>query len=250
MSMKTDSKVFDDLAGWDERTVKLIGKEANEKIKNAHIAVFGIGGVGGFAVEALARAGVSKLTVVDGDIVTKTNLNRQIIATACSLNRPKVDVIKERILSINKEAVVYPHHLFLLPGEMMERFDFAGFDYVIDAVDNVTLKIELAVKAASFNTPIISSMGTGSKLDPSRLEVADIYQTSICPLAKVMRRELRKRGLKELKVVYSKEEPIKPVNVNEEEARIPGSISFVPSAAGLLLAATVVRDIIGIPPNA
>ncbi|MCL2717933.1 MAG: tRNA threonylcarbamoyladenosine dehydratase [Lachnospiraceae bacterium] len=238
MSMKTNNKV---VQGWDERTVKLIGPGANEKLKNSHVVVFGIGGVGGFAVEALCRAGVSKLTIVDGDIITATNLNRQIIATVNSLGRSKVEVMKERILSINPEAVVYLHHCFVLPGAAMGQFDFAEFDYVIDAVDTVTLKIELAVSAAAASTPIISSMGTGNKLDPSRLEVADIYQTSVCPLAKVMRKELRKRGIKELEVVYSQEEPRKPLDATSDEARTPGSISFVPSAAGLLLAATVVR---------
>ena len=246
---------------WDERTIKLIGAEANEKIKKSHVAVFGVGGVGGFAVEALCRAGVSTLTVVDGDIVTESNLNRQIIATRETLGRSKVEVMKERILSINPEAVVYPHHCFLLPGDMMEQFDFTQYDYIIDAVDTVTLKIGLVMQANASGTPIISSMGTGNKLDPSRLKVADIYETSVCPLAKVMRKELRTRGIEKLEVVYSDEVPqlalsegmlvgtlANPASLAGDRPpdtlRIPGSISFVPSVAGLLLAAAVVNKII------
>ena len=233
-----------------ERTIKLIGLEAFEKLTKSHVAVFGIGGVGGFAVEALNRAGISTLTIVDGDIITESNLNRQIIATHDTIGRSKVEVMKERILSINPKAVVYPYHCFVLPGEAMDLFDFTVFDYIIDAVDNVTLKIELAVKATSMNIPIISSMGTGNKLDPSRLMVADIYDTSVCPLAKVMRKELRARGIEKLDVVYSDEPPRKtyalPLESEYEPAnpRIPGSISFVPSTAGLLLAATVINKII------
>ena len=229
----------------------LIGQTANEKLKNSHVAVFGLGGVGGHAVEALCRAGVGKLTIVDGDIITETNLNRQIIATLDSLGRPKTEVMKERIHSINPEAVVVTHHCFVLPGETADQFDFADFDYLIDAVDTVTLKLELAMKAASVNTPIISSMGTGNKLDPGCLAVADIYETSVCPLAKVMRKELRARGITELEVVYSREEPqianLPPCIPDPASPRrcTPGSISFVPSAAGLLLAATVVRKLIG-----
>jgi len=239
---------------WDERTVKLIGTEANDKIKKSHVAVFGVGGVGGFAVEALCRAGISTLTIVDGDIITESNLNRQIIATHETLGRLKVEVMKERILSINPEAVVYPHHCFLLPGKMMEQFDFAQYDYIIDAVDTVTLKIGLVVQAVASGTPIISSMGTGNKLDPGRLKVADIYETSVCPLAKVMRKELRARGIERLEVVYSDEVP--HINLGEmsigtdipdrspDAPRIPGSISFVPSVAGLLLTAAVINKII------
>lgn len=227
----------------------LIGTSANEKLKNSHIAIFGIGGVGGYAVEALCRAGIGELTIVDGDVITETNLNRQIIATNDTIGRSKVAVMEERIKSINPLAVVHPHHCFALPGAVMEKFDFGDFDYVIDAVDTVALKIELVMRAKQAGVSIISSMGTGNKLDPNQLMVADIYETSVCPLARVMRRELRARGIENLEVVYSKEEPIKCVPVaqfdDEPNRRSPGSISFVPSSAGLLLAAMVVRRLMG-----
>jgi len=244
MSMKINKENSAD--NWKQRTMMLIGEEACEKLKAAHVAVFGVGGVGGFAVEALCRAGVGTISVIDGDVITETNLNRQIIATRDTIGMSKVKVMKKRILSINPEAVVHTHHCFVLPGETMEQFDFADFDYVIDALDTVTTKIELVIKAGQVNIPIISSMGTGNKLDPSCLMVADIFSTSVCPLAKVMRKELRSRGVKGLLVVYSKEEPLRPIFMPENENRrgLPGSISFVPSSAGLLLAATVVRKLL------
>jgi tRNA A37 threonylcarbamoyladenosine dehydratase len=231
---------------WKERTEMLIGAAAIEKLKCAHAAVFGLGGVGGFAVEALCRAGVGTLTIVDGDEIAETNLNRQIIATIDSIGQQKTEVMKNRILSINPEAVVFPHHCFVLPGEMMAQFDFTAYDYVIDAIDTVTTKIELIVQAIKANTPIISSMGTGNKLNPELLTVTDIFATSVCPLAKVMRKELRARGIEKLDVVYSQEEPLCPTftPAYEERRSTPGSISFVPPAAGLLLASTVIKNII------
>lgn len=231
---------------WNERTVMLIGEEASKKLGDSHVAVFGIGGVGGFAVEALCRAGIGALTIIDGDEVTQTNLNRQIIATIDSIGQSKVSVMEKRILSINPEALVHTHHCFVLPGKTMSGFDFNDYDYVIDAVDTVTAKIEIIIQAKKANIPVISSMGCGNKLDPSRLTVTDIYSTSVCPLAKVMRKELRSRGVDSLDVVYSKEEPLCPVFTPADENRrsTPGSISFVPSSAGLLLAATVIQRLI------
>ncbi len=226
----------------------LLGEEAVEKLKTSHVAIFGIGGVGGFAVEALARAGIGELTLVDNDVVSHSNRNRQIVATVKTIGQLKTDVMKERIAEINPEAVVHTHHCFVLPGEAMEQFDFAGYSYIIDAVDTVTAKLELVRQADYFGIPIISCMGTGNKLDPTRLEVADIYQTSICPLAKVMRKELRARGIGKLEVVYSKEEPRTPLYMvpSGERRSVPGSVSFVPSAAGILLAATVIKKLIAL----
>lgn len=218
------------------RTEKLIGKENLEKLKNSHIAVFGIGGVGGYVTEALIRAGVGKIDIIDNDIISESNINRQIIATTDKIGEYKVDVMKERILKINPQAEVNAYNTLYLP-QTADMFDFTKYNYVVDAVDNVTAKIELVLRANATNTPIISSMGTGNKLDPTMFRVSDIYKTEVCPLAKVMRYELKKRGIKKLKVVFSKEKPL-------TKQRPPASISFVPSAAGLIIASEVVKDII------
>lgn len=220
------------------RTEMLIGKEAVEKLQKSKVAIFGIGGVGSYTVEALARAGIGKFILVDKDVVDETNLNRQIIATTKTIGRPKVEVAKERILEINPNAEVEIHQEFFMP-ETQGILD-NSVNYIVDAVDTVTAKIELVLRANQMNIPIVSSMGTGNKLDPTKFEVADIYKTSVCPLAKVMRKELKNRGIKKLKVVYSKEEPIK----QDGEKRLPASISFVPSVAGLIIAGEVVKDII------
>ena len=242
------------------RTELLIGKEGIEKLQNAKVAVFGIGGVGSFVVEGLVRVGIENFVLVDKDIVDITNLNRQIIATRKTVGKPKVEVAKERILEINPDAKVETYQQFFMPDS--EEILDNTVDYVVDAVDTVTAKIELVVRANKLNIPIISSMGTGNKLDPTRFEVTDIYKTSICPLAKVMRKELRTRGIEKLKVVYSKEEQIKPDETLECSCKtgcicppgtkrkctarnqVPGSISFVPSVAGLIIAGEVIKDII------
>lgn len=220
-----------------ERTERLIGEGGLNILKNASVAVFGIGGVGGYAAEALARSGLGHITLIDNDVVSVTNINRQLIALDSTVGMYKVDAARERMLMINPDADITACKLFYLP-ESADKIDIAGFDYVVDAVDNVTAKLELAVRATRAGVKIISCMGTGNKLDPSMLEVADIYGTSVCPLARVMRRELKKRGVERLKVVYSKEPPVMTGN------RIPASIAFVPGAAGLMLAAEVVRDLI------
>lgn len=237
------------------RTELLIGSEAMEKLKNASVAVFGIGGVGGYVVEALARSGVGTLTLIDADKVCMSNLNRQIIATRSTIGEYKTDAAKKRILDINPEAKVYACRCFYLP-ETADEFDFTQYDYIVDAIDTVTGKLELVVRAKEAGTPIISSMGAGNKMDPSMFRVADIYKTNVCPLAKVMRRELKKRGIKKLKVVYSEEKPLTPVgNTEEREAegnvregaprrQTPGSNAFVPSVAGLIIAGEVIRDLI------
>ena len=222
------------------RTELLLGEEGVARLKQAKVAVFGIGGVGGYVVEALARSGIGSFVLVDSDIVNITNINRQIIATHDTIGRYKTEVMKERILSINPEAEVEIRNCFFLP-ENREEFDITQYSYVVDAVDTVTAKIELVMQAQEYSIPVISSMGAGNKLDASAFEVADIYKTSVCPLAKVMRRELKKRNVKHLKVVYSKEEPIK-----HEAGRLPGSIAFVPSVAGLIIAGEVVKDLAGI----
>ena len=245
------------------RTELLIGKEALERLSKAHVAVFGIGGVGGYVVEALVRSGIGAYDLIDDDKVCLTNLNRQIIATRDTIGRHKVEVMRERILSINPDAEVTTHRCFYLP-ENAQDFDFSSYDYVVDAVDTVTAKLEIVMRAKESNIPVISCMGVGNKLNPTQLEIADIYKTSVCPLAKVMRRELRKRGVDKLKVLYSKEEPITPFDDSEDTCRehcvcppgttrkctqrraIPGSISFVPSAAGLIIASEVVKDLAGI----
>ncbi|MCM1088234.1 MAG: tRNA threonylcarbamoyladenosine dehydratase [Muribaculaceae bacterium] len=228
------------------RTELLLGAEAMEKLERAHVAVFGIGGVGGYVVEALARSGIGHFDLIDNDKVCMTNLNRQIIATLDTIGRYKVQVMKERILSINPEAGVNVHQCFYLP-ENAASFDFKQYSYVIDAVDTVTAKIELVLRAKEAGVPIISCMGTGNKINPAMLEIGDIYQTSVCPLAKVMRRELRRRNVDALKVLYSQEEPIKPTGETKEQSprrAIPGSTSFVPPTAGLLIASEVVKDLL------
>ena len=217
------------------RTEALLGEQAMEKLKKARVAVFGIGGVGGHVVEALVRSGVGAVDIVDSDKVCLSNLNRQIIATESSIGKYKVDVMKERILDINPEAVVNVHKCFYLP-ETKDEFDFSQYSYVVDAVDTVTAKIQLVMEAAEAGVPIISSMGAGNKLDPTAFQVADIYKTSVCPLAKVMRRELKKRGIKKLKVVYSKEQPV-------VKNTVPASVAFVPSVVGLIIAGEVIKDL-------
>lgn len=217
------------------RTEALLGEQAMEKLKKARVAVFGIGGVGGHVVEALVRSGVGAVDIVDSDKVCLSNLNRQIIATESSIGKYKVDVMKERILDINPEAVVNVHKCFYLP-ETKDEFDFSQYSYVVDAVDTVTAKIQLVMEAAEAGVPIISSMGAGNKLDPTAFQVADIYKTSVCPLAKVMRRELKKRGIKKLKVVYSREQPV-------VKNAVPASVAFVPSVAGLIIAGEVIKDL-------
>lgn len=242
------------------RTELLIGKEGIEKLQKAKVAIFGIGGVGSFVVEGLVRAGIGNFILVDDDKICLTNLNRQLISTRKTIGRPKVEVAKERILEINPNAEVEIYQEFFMPDSKEILDD--SVDYVVDAVDTVTAKIELVLRANKLNIPIISSMGTGNKLDPTRFEVTDIYKTSICPLAKVMRKELRARQIKELKVVYSQEQPIKPEEAENTSCKtncicspgtarkcttrnqIPGSISFVPSVAGLIVAGEVIKDII------
>lgn len=223
------------------RTGLLIGDDGLERLKNARVAVFGIGGVGGYVVEALARSGVGSFTLVDSDRVSLSNLNRQIIATRETIGQYKTEAMKQRIHSICPETEVETHECFYLP-ETRDQFDFSRYDYVVDAVDTVTAKIDLVLRAKEAGVPVISSMGAGNKMNPAMFEVADIYRTSVCPLAKVMRRELKKRGVRELKVVYSREEPIK--RTTEEPRPVPGSIAFVPSAAGLIIAGEVVKDLI------
>ena len=229
------------------RTELLLGADGMEKLKRARVAVFGIGGVGGYAVEALARAGIGALDLIDNDVISLTNINRQIIALHSTVGLPKTDVMAARVKDINPECEVRTYQMFYGP-DTAEQFDFTQYDYIIDAIDTVTGKLALAVNAQKANTPIISSMGTGNKLDPTAFTVTDIYKTSFCPLARIMRKELRKRGIQRLKVVYSQEEALTPEGVTEElpqgRRSIPGSVSFVPSAAGLILAGEVIKDIV------
>lgn len=228
------------------RTELLIGKKTIDKLNNTKVAIFGIGGVGSYVVEGLARAGIGNFILVDNDEVSESNLNRQIIATTNTIGKAKVEVEKERILEINPNAKVEIYKEFFMPET--EGILDDSIDYIVDAVDTVTAKIELIVRANKFNIPIISCMGTGNKLDATKFEVTDIYKTSVCPLAKVMRKELKNRGINKLKVVYSKEQPIKIDYVDEKlelgRKQVPGSISFVPSVAGLIIAGEVVKDII------
>lgn len=242
------------------RTQLLIGKDNMDRLKNARVAVFGIGGVGGYTVEALARSGVGTLDLIDDDKVCLTNLNRQIFATRKTIGKYKVDVAKERILDINPDAVVNTYKTFFMP-DTAEQFDFSQYDYVVDAIDTVTGKIQLVMQAQESGVPIISSMGAGNKMDAAAFEVADIYKTSVCPLAKVMRRELKKRGVKKLKVVYSKEKPLTPIDDMEiscknhcvcppgtersctQRRQIPGSNAFVPSVVGLIIAGEIIKDL-------
>ena len=223
----------------------LIGQEAMSRLTRKRVAVFGIGGVGGHVAEALARSGVGALDLIDKDTVDVTNLNRQIVALHSTIGKSKVDVMKERILDINPECQVHAYQCFYLP-ETKDDFDFFQYDYVVDAVDTVTAKIQLVMEAKRCKTPIISSMGAGNKMNPAAFEVADLYQTSVCPLARVMRRELKKRGIFQLKVVYSREEAIHP-DFPEGEEVVPGSNAFVPSVAGLILASEVVKDLVKNP---
>ena len=242
------------------RTQLLLGAEGLEKLAKARVAVFGVGGVGGYVVEALARSGVGAFDLIDNDTVCLSNLNRQIIATQNTIGQYKVDVMKERILSINPEAVVNARRCFYLP-ETADQFNFSEYSYVVDAVDTVTAKIDIILQAQRAGVPVMSSMGAGNKLDPTKFQVADIYKTSVCPLAKVMRRELKKRGVKKLKVVYSTEEALTPMaeasggeqsggdqsgaGKNGSSRRsTPGSIAFVPSVAGLIIAGEVIKDLI------
>ncbi|MDR1549591.1 MAG: tRNA threonylcarbamoyladenosine dehydratase [Hungatella sp.] len=242
------------------RTQLLLGEDAMEKLMSAKVAVFGIGGVGGYVVEALVRSGVHSFVLVDDDKVCLTNLNRQIIATRKTVGKYKVEVMKDRILEINPDAQVEMHQCFYLP-ENADDFDFKNYDYVVDAVDTVTAKLELIMRAKEAGVPVISCMGAGNKLDPTKFQVADIYKTTMCPLAKVMRRELKKRGVKKLKVVYSTEKPTRPLEDMSISCRtncicppgakhkcterrdIPGSVAFVPSVAGLIIAGEVIKDL-------
>ncbi|MCI5656868.1 MAG: tRNA threonylcarbamoyladenosine dehydratase [Candidatus Pseudoruminococcus sp.] len=248
------------MLGRFSRTELLFGNEAMKKLENSRVAVFGVGGVGGYTVEALARSGVGTIDIIDDDKVCLTNINRQIIALTSTIGKYKVDVAEERIKDINPKIVVNKHKMFFTP-ETSGEFDFSQYDYVVDAIDTVTGKIELVMKANETKTPIICSMGAGNKLDPTAFEVADIYKTSVCPLARVMRTELRKRGVKKLKVVYSKEKPITPIEDMSiscrahcvcppgaarkctERRQIPGSTAFVPSVVGLIIAGEVIKDL-------
>ena len=245
------------------RTELLLGKEAMKKLASARVAIFGIGGVGGYAAEGLVRSGIGALDLIDDDKVCLTNLNRQIIATRKTVGKYKVDVMQERIFEINPNAAVTTYKTFYTP-ETSGEFDFTRYDYIVDAIDTVTGKIEMIVRADQANTPIISSMGAGNKLNPTAFEVTDIYKTSVCPLARVMRRELKARGIRKLKVVYSKEPAMTPIESGENSCsghcvcppgtartctrrrQIPGSMAFVPSVAGLIIAGEIVKDLTGI----
>jgi tRNA A37 threonylcarbamoyladenosine dehydratase len=222
----------------------LIGDGAVEKLKSAHVAVFGVGGVGGYAVEALARAGIGAIELIDSDRVSISNINRQIIATHDTVGEYKCDVMKSRILSINPDCNVTVHNIFF-DESVKEQFNFSKYDYVIDAIDSLGAKIELIASAKASETPIISAMGAGNKLDPTRFEVSDISKTEVCPLARAVRTSLKKRGIHHLKVVYSKELPVTPPVVSDGECRrVPASISFVPSSMGLIIAGEVIKDLI------
>ena len=223
------------------RTALVFGEEALEKLAACRVAVFGVGGVGGYAVEALARSGVGALDLVDSDTVALSNLNRQIIALHSTLGRYKVDVAAERVKDINPACAVTARRVFYLP-ETAGQFDFRQYDYVVDAIDTVAGKLALVENARACGTPIICAMGAGNKTDPARFEVADIHETTVCPLARVMRRECRRRGIERLKVVYSREEPLR---AGDGGARVPGSTAFAPSVMGLIMAGEVVRDLIG-----
>lgn len=225
------------------RTGLLIGDDGLQRLKESKVAIFGVGGVGGYVAEALARCGVGTLDLIDDDVVSLSNINRQIIALHSTVGRAKVEVMAERIKDINPAAVVNAHKCFYTP-ESSAEFDFEKYDYIVDAIDTVTGKIELVMRAQGAGTPIICSMGAGNKLNPTEFEVADIYKTSVCPLARVMRYELKKRGVKRLKVVYSKEKPITQSD-NREKRGVPASVSFVPSVAGLIIASEVIKDLVG-----
>ena len=229
------------------RTGLLLGNDAMEKLKNARVAVFGLGGVGGYVVEALARSGVGALDLIDHDTVSTTNINRQILATTQSVGKSKALLAKERVLEINPQCQAVAREVFFGP-DTLEQFDFSGYSYVVDAIDTVTGKLALVTAAKNAGVPIISCMGTGNKLDPTRFQIADISKTSVCPLARIMRKECAKRGIRHLKVLYSTEDPIVPEIPGDElppEGRraIPGSVAFVPSVAGLILAGEVIKDL-------
>ena len=229
------------------RTEMLLGTTALERLRKARVAVFGLGGVGGYTVEALARAGIGQLDLIDNDTVSLSNLNRQILATHSTIGMAKTEAARRRVLDINPNCIVRTHDVFYTP-ETADLFDFTQYDYIVDAIDTVTGKLALVERAHAVNTPIISCMGTGNKLDASAFRVADSSRTSMCPLARIMRKELGKRGIKHLKVVYSQEEALTPTGWEEEAAaigkrQIPGSVSFVPGAAGLILAGEVIQDI-------
>lgn len=231
------------------RTAMLLGEDALEKLRRARVAVFGLGGVGGYTVEALARGGVGQLDLIDNDTVSRSNLNRQLLATHRTIGMAKTQAARDRVLDINPDCRVTIHQVFYTP-ETADRFDFAQYDYIVDAIDTVTGKLQLVQQAAQAGTPIISCMGTGNKLDPTAFQVADISKTSMCPLARIMRKELSKRGIKHLKVVYSQEEALSPTGWEQEAAalgkrQIPGSTAFVPGTAGLILAGEVIRDLTG-----
>lgn len=227
------------------RTELMLGKDAMEKLKNSRVAVFGIGGVGGHAAEALVRSGIGAIDIIDNDVVSKSNINRQMFATISSVGELKVEAARKRLLDINPEVNIKCHNVFYLP-ENSDSFDFSVYDYVIDAVDTVSAKIDIIMKAKENNIPVISSMGAGNKLDPTRFEVSDIYKTSVCPLARVMRKAMKDRGVSDLKVVYSKEEPvIKKEKVFGDNGKpVPGSIAFVPSVVGLIMAGETIKDLI------
>ncbi|MCI5722828.1 MAG: tRNA threonylcarbamoyladenosine dehydratase [Erysipelotrichaceae bacterium] len=236
------------------RTQRVIGRNALQKIKQAHVCVFGVGGVGGYAIEALARSGIGKIDIVDHDTVSLTNINRQIIATEETINQYKVDIMAKRIHSISPDTIVRALPIFYLP-ETKEQFDFTQYDYIIDAIDNVTAKVDLITTAQKLNVPIISAMGCGNRFDPTKVQIMDLYDTKNDPLAKVMRRELRTRGVKKLLVCCSTELPVKPLEYPDEEQEkavkwsIPGSTAFVPPVAGITLAAKVIQDITNYDPN-
>ena len=225
------------------RTARIYGDDAVDKLSKARVAIFGVGGVGGFACEALARAGVGAIDIFDKDTVSLSNINRQIIALHSTVGRSKVDVMKERIEDINPECNVKAYGVFYLP-ENADEYDFSEYDYIVDAVDTVSAKLEIICRAYALGVPVISAMGAGNKTDPTMFEVADINKTEVCPLARVMRRELKKRGVPRLKVVYSKEEPVKVDEMSENGKAVPGSLSFVPSVMGLIIAGEVIKDII------
>ena len=226
------------------RTELLLGEKSVEKLAKKRIAVFGVGGVGGFVCEGLVRAGIGEIDIIDKDTVAVSNLNRQLIALHSTVGQNKVDVLEKRLKDINPKLILRKYKCFFLP-ETSDNFDFKQYNYVVDAIDTVTGKIELVLKAEEAGVPIISAMGAGNKLDPTAFQVADIYKTSVCPLARVMRRELKKRGIEKLKVVYSKEEPVKPAFAEGEET-VPGSVSFVPSVMGLIIAGEIVKELLSL----
>ena len=229
---------------WTTRTEMLLGKDAVSKLAASKVAVFGIGGVGGFACEGLARAGIGALELIDSDKVDSTNINRQIIALSTTVGMSKAGLMKDRVLQINPSIEVTAREVYFGPDNC-DEFDFAGYDYVVDAIDSVRSKIELIARAKASGTPVISAMGAGNKLDPTAFRVADIYETSVCPLAKVIRKECRSRGIDSLKVVYSTEQPVEAERPNGLSERTPGSVSFVPSVMGLIMAGEVIKDLIG-----